>query len=448
MTAARDTLRDTIAAIATPPGTGGVSIIRISGSDALTIAQRLSGITPPPRRATLAHIRDAHGDTLDQALLLYYPAPHSYTGEDILEIQGHGGIAVTQAVLAAALDAGSRLAEPGEYTRRAYLNDKIDLAQAEAIADLINARSQAAVKAANRSLQGDFSREIDALAADLLALRVYIEAALDFPEEEIDFLREGDIAARLHAWGERLRTLLAQSTQGRLMNDGVNLVITGKPNAGKSSLLNALVGEERAIVTAQAGTTRDIVRETILIHGMPVNILDTAGLREAEDLVEQEGIRRTRQALNQADLILLLRDGSALENIAEEEALPADIPRLLAYNKADQTPPAVQAQHTDGLWLSAKTGAGIDALRDAIACAVGRDSREESPYIARERHLRALQQAEDHYQHALAQLHSTQNGELIAEDLRLAHEALGSITGAVSSDDLLGHIFSSFCIGK
>ncbi len=442
--------RDTIAAIATPPGTGGVSIIRISGGEALAIAARVSDITPAPRRATLAHIRDARGDTLDQALLLYYPAPHSYTGEDTLEIQGHGGIAVTQAVLAAVLDAGARLAEPGEYTRRAYLNNKIDLAQAEAIADLINARSQAAVKAANRSLQGDFSRQIETLAADLLALRIYIEAALDFPEEEIDFLREGDIAARLQSWGERLRTLLAQSTQGRLMNDGINLVIAGKPNAGKSSLLNALVGEERAIVTAQAGTTRDIVRETILIHGMPVNILDTAGLREASDLVEQEGIRRTRQALNQADLILLLRDGSALDDRGAETLPPesADTPLLLAYNKADQTPPAVQAQHADGLWLSAKTGAGIDALRDAIACAVGRDSREESPYIARERHLRALHQAERHYQHALAQLHSTQNGELIAEDLRLAHEALGSITGAVSSDDLLGHIFSSFCIGK
>ena len=438
---------DTIAAIATPPGTGGVSIIRISGSEALAIAARVSGTTPAPRRATLAHIRDARGDTLDQALLLYYPAPHSYTGEDTLEIQGHGGIAVTQAVLAAVLDAGARLAEPGEYTRRAYLNNKIDLAQAEAIADLINARSQAAVKAANRSLQGDFSRQIETLAADLLALRIYIEAALDFPEEEIDFLREGDIAVRLQGWGERLRTLLAQSTQGRLMNDGINLVIAGKPNAGKSSLLNALVGEERAIVTAQAGTTRDIVRETILIHGMPVNILDTAGLREAEDLVEQEGIRRTRHALSQADLILLLRDGSALDDAADDE-LPANIPQLLAYNKADQTPPAVQAQHADGLWISAKTGAGIDALRDAIACAVGRDSREESPYIARERHLRALHQAERHYQDALAQLHSTQNGELIAEDLRLAHEALGSITGAVSSDDLLGHIFSSFCIGK
>ena len=440
------TARDTIAAIATPPGTGGVSIIRISGSAALAIATRISGITPPPRRATLAHIHDASGDTLDQALLLYYPAPHSYTGEDILEIQGHGGVAVTQAVLAAVLDAGARLAEPGEYSRRAYLNGKIDLAQAEAIADLINARSQAAVKAANRSLQGEFSRESEALAAELLALRIYIEAALDFPEEEIDYLQEGDIAARLRAWGERLHALRARSQQGRLMNDGINLVIAGKPNAGKSSLMNALVGEERAIVTAQAGTTRDIVRETVLIHGMPVNILDTAGLREASDLVEQEGIRRTRHALTQADLILLLRDGSALDDAADD-ALPANIPQLLAYNKADQTPPAVQAQYP-GLWISAKTGAGIDALRDEIARRVGRDSREESPYIARERHLRALQQAEEHYQHALAQLQATQNGELIAEDLRLAHDALGSITGAVSSDDLLGHIFSSFCIGK
>ena len=407
--------RDTIAAIATPPGTGGVSIIRISGGEALAIAARVSGITPAPRRATLAHIRDARGDTLDQALLLYYPAPHSYTGEDTLEIQGHGGIAVTQAVLAAVLDAGARLAEPGEYTRRAYLNNKIDLAQAEAIADLINARSQAAVKAANRSLQGDFSREIE-------------------------------------GWGERLRTLLAQSTQGRLMNDGINLVIAGKPNAGKSSLLNALVGEERAIVTAQAGTTRDIVRETILIHGMPVNILDTAGLREASDLVEQEGIRRTKQALASADLILLLVDGSTLASGDDPATdLPpesATTPRLLAYNKADQTPADIQVNHREGLWLSAKTGDGIDALRHAIAAAVGRDEREETPYIARERHLRALKQAAQHHCDALAQLHGARNGELLAEDLRLAHDALGSITGATSSDDLLGHIFSTFCIGK
>ena len=446
------TAHDTIAALATPPGTGGVAIIRISGHDALAIGTRLSGKTPAPRRATLAALHDADGSLIDQGLLLYFPAPHSYTGEDTLEIHGHGGIAVSQTVLAAVLNAGARLAEPGEYSRRAYQNGKIDLAQAEAIADLINARTAAAVKAVTRSLQGAFSQEVNALAAELLALRTYIEAALDFPEEENDYLSEGDLEARLHHWGERLARLLAQSTQGRLMNDGINLVIAGKPNAGKSSLLNALVGEDRAIVTAQAGTTRDIVRETLNIAGIPVNILDTAGLRDAADHIEQEGIRRTKKALASADLILLLVDGSTLASGDDPAAdLPpesATTPRLLAYNKADQTPADIQANHREGLWLSAKTGDGIDDLRHAIAAAVGRDEREETPYIARERHLRALKQAAQHHRDALAQLHGARNGELLAEDLRLAHDALGSITGATSSDDLLGHIFSTFCIGK
>ena len=445
------TTNDTIAALATPPGTGGVAIIRISGGDALAIGEKLSGKNPAPRHATLAELHDADGSLIDQVLLLYYPAPHSYTGEDTLEIHGHGGIAVSRTVLTAVLNAGARLAEPGEYSRRAYQNGKIDLAQAEAIADLINARTTAAVKAATRSLQGAFSQEVNALAAELLTLRAYIEAALDFPEEENDYLGEGDLAARLHHWGERLARLLAQSTQGRLMNDGINLVIAGKPNAGKSSLLNALLGEDRAIVTAQAGTTRDIVRETLNIAGVPVNVLDTAGLRDAADPIEQEGIRRTKQALASADLILLLVDGSTLvDGDDPAAALPpetAATPRLRAYNTADQTPPAVQAQHPDALWLSAKTGAGIDALRHAIAAAVGRDEHEETPYIARERHLRALKQAARHHRDALDQL-DARNGELLAEDLRLAHDALGSITGATTSDDLLGHIFSSFCIGK
>ncbi|MDO4643452.1 MAG: tRNA uridine-5-carboxymethylaminomethyl(34) synthesis GTPase MnmE [Cardiobacteriaceae bacterium] len=448
------TKEDTIAAIATPPGTGGVAIIRISGQAAVAIAYRLSGKKLTPRRAILTEFRDYQGDIIDQGLLIYFPAPHSYTGEDIVEIQCHGGIAVSQALLAATLNNGARLAEPGEFSRRAFLNDKIDLAQAEAIADLINARTQAAVKAASRSLQGIFSREIEALAAELLALRIYIEAALDFPEEEIDFLSENHLERRLKDWGDALNKLLAQTTQGKLINDGINLVLAGRPNAGKSSLLNALVGEERAIVTEHEGTTRDIVRETLVIDAMPVNILDTAGLRDSDDLIEQEGIRRTKKALSQADIIILLADGNTLAHggIVDLETLrreqPNNIPICLVYNKADQISPEIQTRYQDGIWISAKTGLGLDKLKTTLSHIAGRDTRDESPFIARERHLQALQQAQAHHQTALQQLQSTRSGELIAEDLRRAHEALGSITGNISADDLLGHIFSSFCIGK
>lgn len=445
----------TIAAIATPSGMGGVAVIRISGFCALDIAEKVSGKRPEARRAVLAEFKDKDGILIDQGLVIYFQAPYSFTGEDVVELQGHGGMAVTQAVLAACLDAGATLAEPGEFSRRAFLNDKMDLAQAEAIADLINARSQAAVRAASRSMQGIFSREVESLAEKLLSLRVYIEAALDFPEEEIDFLSTGDIESRLVDWGETLAQLLKRTAQGCLLNDGIDLVLAGRPNAGKSSLLNTLVGEERAIVTAYAGTTRDIVRENIVIEGIPVNVLDTAGLHDSSDPVEQEGMRRTQFALAQADLMILVIDGTTLiddQSVAETEtfiaSLPQDKPLCVVYNKADKVSSAMMQKYRSGLWISAKTGQGILPLRAEIARLIGYEHHDETPFIARERHIRALQQAEKYYQNALLQLRGYRAGELIAEDLRLAHNALESITGKVSADDLLGHIFSSFCIGK
>ena len=447
----------TIAAITTPPGTGGVCVVRVSGPDALAIAETLGGKSPQPRMATLTGFRDRQGTPIDQGILLYFKAPHSFTGEDVVELQGHGGVAVAQALLAAALDAGASLAEPGEFSRRAFLNDKMDLTEAEAVADLIAARSQAAIRAANRSLQGVFSKRIDTLADGLLELRSYIEAALDFPEEEVDFLSAGEVESRLRTWGEELAALLSASRQGSLINDGVDLVLAGKPNVGKSSLLNALLEEDRAIVTAQAGTTRDIVRESLVIEGIPIDLLDTAGLRESGDPAEQEGIRRSRKAIAEADIVLLLTDGHALEESSAKQALAqmaAELRQaapqahvLVVYNKADLVDPAMRDTR-DGLWISAKTRCGLDALKRHIARLAGKQETRESVFIARERHVRALQEAYRHYEEALRQLCHCRAGELIAEDLRRAHESLGEITGKVRSEDLLGEIFSGFCIGK
>ncbi|WP_072280933.1 tRNA uridine-5-carboxymethylaminomethyl(34) synthesis GTPase MnmE [Rappaport israeli] len=451
-------MSETIVAIATPSGQGGVAIVRLSGENALEIAGKIAkNPTDTPRMAKFTAFVDQKGELFDQGLMLYFKAPFSFTGEEVVELHCHGGRAVTQLLLEACLAAGARMALPGEFSQRAFLNDKMDLAQAEAVADLIDAQSTAAVKAASRSLQGAFSQVIQELVADLVQLRVYIEAALDFPEEEIDFLAEGDISSRLQLWGERLQRLIEQSGQGRLINDGINLVLIGKPNAGKSSLLNALLGDERAIVTEQAGTTRDVIKESIVIEGMPVNILDTAGLRDSDDLVEQEGIRRTQQAIKQADIIVLLIDGAKFsldyaQEMAEIEALkqtfPAEIPVMTVYNKADLVSLDFKKQFAQQLWIAAKNGEQIDAFKCNVADKVGRQVREETPFIARERHMNALKKAQLHYQQAVEQLVGYRVGELVAEDLRLVHEALGEITGKMKADDLLGEIFSSFCIGK
>lgn len=434
----------TIAAIATPPGTGGVCVIRVSGKEAPAIARRLAGRLPGPRQAALATFRDAQGGVVDQGLLLYFPAPHSFTGEDVIELHGHGGIAVSRALLQAVLDAGARPAEPGEFSHRAFLNDKMDLVQAEAVADLIAARSQAAVQAANRVLQGDFSRIVNRLAEALLHLRRDVEAALDFSEEEIDFLQEDAVETRLAALLDDMARLIAQSGQGRLLNDGIRLAIVGKPNAGKSSLLNALAGEDRAIVSPQAGTTRDIVREHLVICGIPVIVLDTAGLRESDDLIEQEGVRRAQAAMADADMIIRLIDGSSAD-VAQTVAVPAGKTVLDVWNKAD----CVQEQADDArLWISAKTGQGIGELKRQIARLAGQENHEETPFIARARHMDALNRAQSHMHDALVQMRGLRAAELMAEDLRRAHDALGEITGKIGADDLLGSIFASFCIGK
>lgn len=436
--------RDTIAAIATPPGIGGVSVIRISGSEALRIAKKISHKEAlPARQALFSHFYDAEGRVVDSGLLLYFAAPHSFTGEEVVELQGHGGIAVSQLLLQTVLDAGARLAQAGEFSQRAFLNDKIDLSQAEAIADLIHARSADAVRAAHRSLQGAFSKQVYALAEALLKLRVYIEAALDFPEEDIDFLAEGDVAGRLQALQSQLESLLQQTAQATLLNQGLQLVLLGAPNAGKSSLLNALLGEERAIVHHQAGTTRDAIRESWTVAGIPVLLFDTAGLRETEDEIEREGVRRSRQLAQDADFVIFLRDGQKLNH---EEALPKH--DLLIYTKADQVDAATQALHPEGLWISARTGQGLADLKQRLQSALSQQQQEETPFIARQRHVDALQEALHHLRQANQNIRGSALGELIAEDLRAAHDVLGTITGRVRADDLLGHIFSSFCIGK
>ncbi|MFV0456852.1 MAG: tRNA uridine-5-carboxymethylaminomethyl(34) synthesis GTPase MnmE [Pseudomonas sp.] len=451
--------RETIAAIATAPGRGGVGIVRVSGPRAKAMAITLTGREPLPRHAHYGPFHADDGEVLDEGLLLFFPGPNSFTGEDVLELQGHGGPVVLDMLLKRCIELGARLARPGEFSERAFLNDKLDLAQAEAIADLIEASSAQAARNAVRSLQGEFSRRVHQLTETLIQLRIYVEAAIDFPEEEIDFLADGHVLQMLEGVRTELSGVLREAGQGALLREGMTVVIAGRPNAGKSSLLNALAGREAAIVTDIAGTTRDVLREHIHIDGMPLHVVDTAGLRDTQDQVERIGVERAIQAIQDADRVLLVMDANAPESAdplaAWPELLavrPAPAKTTLIRNKADLTgEPASLFTGADGqvtLALSAKSGTGLETLRQHLKDCMGYEQTTESSFSARRRHLDALRQAEVHLDHGHAQLTLAGAGELLAEDLRLAQQALGEITGAFSSDDLLGRIFSSFCIGK
>ncbi|WP_116367789.1 tRNA uridine-5-carboxymethylaminomethyl(34) synthesis GTPase MnmE [Parahaliea mediterranea] len=450
---------DTIAAIATAPGRGGVGIVRLSGPAARAIGERLCGGALTPRHAHFRSFSNGDNAPLDSGIALYFPAPNSFTGEDVVELQGHGGPVILDLLLKACCAAGARLARPGEFSERAFLNDKLDLAQAEAIADLINSTTEQAALSATRSLQGAFSRAIDHLVEAVTRLRVYVEAAIDFPEEEIDFLADGKVAEQVRTLQQQLREVMQSARQGSLLQEGMKLVIAGRPNAGKSSLLNALAGQDTAIVTPIEGTTRDVLREHIQIDGMPLHIVDTAGLRESADIVEQEGIRRAWEEMATADRILLVVDGSSADaDIAsaalwpeKNQRLGGELPVTVVHNKADLSgrPPALIQQGGDTIIeLSALTGAGMGLLRDHLKQCMGYSDAGGASFSARRRHLEALETAAGYLDAGQRQLQQAGAGELLAEDLRHCHNALGTITGAISSDDLLGEIFSSFCIGK
>ncbi|MBX9912638.1 MAG: tRNA uridine-5-carboxymethylaminomethyl(34) synthesis GTPase MnmE [Pseudomonadaceae bacterium] len=450
---------ETIAAVATAQGRGGVGIVRVSGPLAQSIAMAVSGRELKPRYAHYGPFSDADGQVLDQGLALYFPGPHSFTGEDVLELQGHGGPVVLDLLLRRCVQLGARLARPGEFSERAFLNDKLDLAQAEAIADLIEASSEQAARNALRSLQGEFSKRVHELTERLISLRIYVEAAIDFPEEEIDFLADGHVLKLLNEVRADLALVLKQAGQGALLREGMTVVIAGRPNAGKSSLLNALAGHEAAIVTAIAGTTRDVLREHIHIDGMPLHVVDTAGLRDTDDHVEKIGVERALKAIHEADRVLLVVDANAPEALdpfalwpefLQQRPDPAKL--TLIRNKADlsKEPVAMQVCE-DGhvtISLSAKSTEGLDLLREHLKTCMGYEQTLEGSFSARRRHLDALKQASTALEHGHAQLTLAGAGELLAEDLRQAQQVLGEITGAFSSDDLLGRIFSSFCIGK
>ena len=441
---------DTIAAIATAPGRGGIGVVRVSGADLAPFALALTGKQPKPRLATLADFRDADGRAIDSGLVLHFPAPHSFTGEDVLELQGHGGPVVMQLLLSRCVELGARLAEPGEFTRRAFENDKLDLAQAEAVADLIDAATASAARSAVRSLQGEFSKEIHALVDELTELRALTEATLDFPDEEIDFLKSADAFGRMSRLRERLTKVFDRAEQGRLLHGGLHVVLVGQPNVGKSSLLNRLAGDELAIVTPVAGTTRDALKSSIQIEGIPLHVIDTAGLRETEDEVEKIGIARTWREIERADVVLLLTDAQHGIGEAERaivERLPATIRRITIENKIDlagRVPERREAAEGVTLALSAKAGEGIELLKKELLAVAGWHQAEDV-FIARERHLQALREAANYLEVAESQLPQL---ELFAEEMRLAQQALCRITGEFSADDLLGEIFGRFCIGK
>jgi len=443
---------DTIVAIASPPGRGAVGILRVSGGLVPQLARELLGLLPQPRRALLADFLDSEGRCLDRGLALYFPEPDSFTGEHVLELQGHGGAVVMDLVQQRLLALGCRAARPGEFSERAFLNGKMDIAQAEAVADLIDAGTAAAARAAARSMQGDFSARIHGLKALLMELRTHVEAAIDFSDEDIEPMAASAITRQLAQVFESFRSIVDAARQGTLLREGLTVVIAGKPNAGKSSLLNRLVGEEVAIVTAAPGTTRDLLRHSIEIDGLPVHLIDTAGLRLAADEAEEEGVRRARIVMRKADHILHVVDAAAVgvrDGTAADE-LPPDVPATRILNKIDLigAPPCVGHEDPVSISLSARTGAGIDLLRERLKASAGYRPSESGALAARRRHLDALQRALALTQSAAEALHRPRAFELFAEDLKLAQQALGEITGEVSSEDLLGAIFASFCIGK
>jgi tRNA modification GTPase len=442
------TALDTIAAIATPLGRGGIGVVRVSGLAVPQIAQKLLGKMPLPRQALLSDFRAGNGELLDQGIALFFPAPHSFTGEHVLELQGHGGIVVMDQLLHATLEAGARVARPGEFSERAFLNGKLDLTQAEAIADLIDSASVQAARCALRSLQGVFSQRINELVQSLIELRTYIEAGIDFVEEEIDLLSDGMVLQKIKRLLQQIEIIFAQAQQGFLLKEGMHLVLVGAPNVGKSSLLNSLAGRETAIVTPIAGTTRDLVRDHILLDGMPLHIIDTAGLRETEDIVEKQGIERTRRVMSEADLVIVLLDDRHPEDVAETELLQQlKIKPLLVRNKIDLSGHAAGLTSDGVLYLSAKTGEGIIELKDYLRRQMGLGVQTEGQFMARRRHLTALSTAKEALNRSLNNV-ELRHSELLAEELRFAQLALSEITGAFTADDLLGEIFSSFCIGK
>ena len=449
---------DTIAALATPPGRGGVGVIRISGRLAPSLAVAFLGYEPSPRYAHYGPFLDEDGNVIDEGIALYFPTPHSFTGEDVLELQGHGGPVIMDRLLQVSTTRGARLARPGEFSERAFLNDKLDLAQAEAIADLIESSSEQAARCAVRSLQGAFSHVVEQLIDALVRLRIYVEGAIDFPDEDVDFLADGRVAEDLARLLEQLDDTLSEAQQGSLLREGMRVVIAGRPNAGKSSLLNALSGENTAIVTAVEGTTRDVLREQVQIDGMPVHVIDTAGLRDSGDEVEQIGIERAWQEIEQADRILLLVDSTLTGEVnldrlqtGLDRRLPEGVPVTVIRSKTDlsgEAPGYSESGEVPIIGVSAHTGDGIPVLREHLKDCMGFQTASEGGFMARRRHIDALNRARDLVIQGQIQLRDYGAGELLAEDLRQAQDALGEITGAMTADDLLGEIFSSFCIGK
>ncbi|MBM4218160.1 MAG: tRNA uridine-5-carboxymethylaminomethyl(34) synthesis GTPase MnmE [Gammaproteobacteria bacterium] len=441
--------RDTIVAPATPPGRGGIGVVRVSGPETRRIATGILGGLPEARHATVAVFAGTGGLTVDVGIALYFPAPASFTGEDVLELHGHGGPVVMDLLVARAIELGARLARPGEFSERAFHNGKLDLVQAEAIADLIAAGSAEAARAALRSLSGEFSREIGALALRVMQLRAYVEAAIDFPDEDAEFLESQEVKDRLTEIGQRFASIAETLRQGRALRDGLHVVIAGRPNAGKSSLLNALAGHDAAIVTEIPGTTRDLLRERIHVDGLPIHVVDTAGLRDTDDVIEVEGLRRARMEMSRADLVLYVVDAAHGFAEGEEADLPAGTTTLVVWNKSDlpQAQPPPELEDRPSLAISALTGVGLPELRAQLKAAAGYQS-ESSAWSARRRHLDALERARSLFEVAEARLGEKASFELVAEELRQAHQALGEITGEVSSDALLGAVFATFCIGK